>query len=107
MAAQLLELEPFGLSRAERESHCAVDDRPSVNARDTLEAPHPATEAKDRRFDFDDVAGMHGPTVANAFDSGEERQPLPILRLRQDHDRANLRDHFGEDRGRQDWPLTR
>ena len=44
---------------------------------------------------------MHGAAEADALDAGEERQAIAILRLRQDHDGADLRDGLGENRGRQ------
>jgi len=44
---------------------------------------------------------MHRPAVPDAFDAGEEGQTLPVLRLREDEDRADLRDRFGQNRRRQ------
>ena len=44
---------------------------------------------------------MDGTAVADALDAREERQPLTVLGLGQDEDRADLRDRLGENRGRQ------
>jgi hypothetical protein len=44
---------------------------------------------------------VHRPAVADAFDAHEVNQLLAVLGLRQDHDRPDLRDRFGENRRRQ------
>ena len=50
--------------------------------------------------------GCTGPPVADALDAGEKRRAAAVLRLREDHDRADLRDRFGEDRRRQHRQLA-
>ena len=45
---------------------------------------------------------MHRAAIADALDAHEEDQLLAILGLRQDQDRADLRDGFRQDRRRQD-----
>ena len=51
--------------------------------------------------------GMHRTAEAHALDAREENQPLTILRLCENHDRADLRDRFGEDGRRQHRRLVR
>src|SRR5690349_12605528 len=97
-------LKTVRLRGAERERHRPVDDALAVDARDTLEASHPAAQAQHGGFDLHDVTGVHRPAIADPFDPREERQPLTVLRLCEDHDRADLRDRLGEDRRRQHWP---
>ena len=49
---------------------------------------------------------MHRAPVPHPFDAPEVGQLLAILRLGEDEDRADLRDGFGQDRGRQHRQLT-
>ena len=56
---------------------------------------------------IDDVAGMDRAPVAHALDAHEVDQLLAVLRLRQDQDRADLCDRFGQDRRRQHRRLAR
>ena len=87
--------------RTERERHRPFDRDLAVDARDAVEDAHPAAQAADDRFDLDDVTRVDGAAVAHALDPGEERQPLAVLRLGEDQNRADLGDGFGEDRRRQ------
>ena len=85
----------------ERERHRAFDDDLAVDTRRAFQQSHAAAEPQDYGFDDDDVARMHGPPEADALDAHEKDQALAVFRLRENHDRAHLRDRFGEDRRRQ------
>ena len=45
--------------------------------------------------------GENRTAVAHALDAREEDEALPVLRLRENQDRADLRDRLGQDRRRQ------
>ncbi len=51
-------------------------------------------------FDLHDVSGVDRAAIPDALDAPEERQLLAILRLRENQDRADLRDGFRENRRR-------
>jgi hypothetical protein len=70
------------------------------------EHAHPAAQALDDRFDLDDVAGVDGAAVTDAIDAHEEDQLLAVLGLRQDQDRAGLRDRLRENGRREYRPLA-
>ena len=71
-----------------------------------MQHAHAAAQPADERLDLDYVARVNRAAVANALDAGKERQPLPVLGLGQDEDRADLGDRFGEDGRRQRRGLT-
>ena len=77
---------------AESERHRAVNDDPAVDAGHAAEHAHPASQASDDGLDDDLIAWVNGPAIPHALDSHEVDQFFPVLRLRQDHDCADLRD---------------
>src|SRR5262249_9461632 len=91
----------------EGERHRAVHDALTVNRGDTTQHADATPQPVYTRFDHDDIARMHGPTIPHALDAGEERQPLPVLRFREHENRADLRDRFRENRRRQHGTLSR
>ena len=62
----------------------------AVDACHAFEHAHPAAQSDHMRFHFDHVARHDGPAVAEAFDAGEQRQPLAVLRLGENQNRADL-----------------
>src|SRR5687768_7509644 len=80
----------------EREGHRALDDDLAVDAGDPAQLTHPASQPAHGRFDLDDVPRVHGAAIANPLDPHEVDQLLAILGLRENHDRADLRDRLGE-----------
>src|SRR5260370_13105035 len=89
------------LFRPERERHRAVHRDLAVNARRAGEESHTPAQAQHSRLDLDHVAWMYRTTIPDALDAHEVDQTLPIFWLRKNHDRADLRDRFGENRRRQ------
>ena len=73
---------------------------PSTRA-DALQQSHAAAQPQHDGFDLDDVARVDGPAVADALDAREEDQALAVLGLRENQDRADLRDRLGQNRRRQ------
>src|SRR4029079_12404172 len=92
-------LGPF-IARTERKRHRALDDDAAVDACDAPEHAHAAAQPADHGFDHDLIAGVHGAAVSYPLDSHEVDQFFAVLRLCQNHDRANLRHGFGQDRWR-------
>ena len=89
------------------ERHRAIADDLAVDARGAAQNAHAAAQPLDDRLDLDDVARVDGAAVADALDAHEEDELLAVLRLRQDQDRADLRDRFREDCGREYRRLIR
>ena len=90
----------------ERKRHRSFDDHSTVDARNTLELTHPAAQTPDRCLDDDDVSRMHWTPVTHALDAHEVDQLFAILRLCENHDRADLRHRLGQDRRRQHRRIT-
>jgi hypothetical protein len=95
-----------GRGWAERERHGSADDNFAIDACAPLELSHPAAQPFHARFDLDNVARPHRLPVAHALDAHEEDQLFAVLRLREDQDRADLRDGLRQDRRRQHGWLT-
>ncbi|MEN3340075.1 MAG: hypothetical protein V7647_3751 [Acidobacteriota bacterium] len=93
------------VARAERKRHRALDDNVAVDAGYAAEEPHPAAQPPDVRFDDDDVAGVDGAAIPDPLDPCKVDELFPVLRLREDHDRADLRDGLRQDRRRQHGDL--
>jgi len=85
---------------AERERHRALDHGAAFDACDPAKDTHAAAQPTDHGFDHDLIAWMYGPAVSYALDSHEVDQLFAVLRLRQNHDGADLRHRFGQDRRR-------
>jgi hypothetical protein len=73
----------------------------AADARNAMKDAHPAAESSDGCLDLDDVARVHGTAVSHALDPGEEGQTLTVLRFRENQDRTDLGNRFGQDRRRQ------
>src|SRR5262245_60810288 len=86
-----------GLRWTQRECHRPVDDSFAVDACHAFQEAHATPQPHDDGFYFDHVAGMDGTPIAHALDAGEKRKPLPVLRLRENEDRADLGDGLSQD----------
>ena len=88
------------IAGTERKRHRAFDDDSAVDTGNALKDAHAAPQPPHHGFDDDLIARVNRPPVSDPLDAHEVDQFLTILRLRQNHDRANLRDGFGQDRER-------
>src|SRR5262245_16843153 len=95
------------IARAERKRHRALDDNAAFDACNAAKHAHAAAEPANHGLDHDLIAWVDGPTVSHALDPHEVDQFFAILRLRQNHDGADLRDRFGQDRRREHRRPTR
>src|SRR3954470_14254588 len=86
---------------AEGERHASQHDRLAVDVGPALQHADTAAQALHTGLDDDRVARTHRAAVAHAFDPAKENELVLVLGLREDQDRADLRDGFREDRGRQ------
>ena len=74
-----------------------------------MQHAHAATQTPHERFNHDDISWMNRAAISDPFDAHEVNELLAILRFREDHDCADLRDRLGQNRRRQHrrlaWPV--
>src|SRR5204863_6976829 len=87
--------------RPERKRHGPFNDHFAIDAGVALQQSHPAAQPNDFGFDDHNVSRMHGAAETHTLDAGEKNESLTIYRLRENHDRAHLRDRFSKDGRRQ------